>query len=421
MTASRTVLVGIALLAAALLALPGEASAQRRGKEPERVLVFPDATREAPEGRVSSRLQRDFNAMIKALNEDDDSAKAREIADKILANGRASTFEKSVAAQVAGNAAANLDDLEASIAYYELALAENGLDNESHYGTMQNLAITQLNNDQTETAIALLEKLIEETQTKNGNIHYALAGAYLQGEQYAKGIETLKRAIALSSEPKADWQKLLMTAYMEDQKPAEAIAVGEALLATTPDDKRLLLTLASAYLDLEQTDKAIVLLEGARARGLLTEKRDYQTLYSLYFNANGREKDVIGAINEGIEKGLLTRDLPTLGALAQAAYFSEDMSLALATYKEAAGIDPKGETGLNYAKVLSGEGEDAAARDAAKAAIAKGVSKPGEAWMVIARSENQLDNVGAARAALAEAAKFPETREQANRMLSQFR
>ena len=76
---------------------------------------------------------------------------------------------------------------------------------------------------------------------------------------------------------------------------------------------------------------------------------------------------------------------------------------------------------MNYAKVLSGEAEDAAARDAAKAALAKGLSKPGEAWMVIARSEAQLDNMGATRAALQEAAKYPETREQADRMLQQIR
>lgn len=421
MTASRNVFAGIALLAAALLAFPGDASSQRRGKEPEKVEAFPNATREAPEGRVSSRLQRQFNSMIEALNKDDDPAKARKIADELIANDRASAFEKSVAAQVAGNAANDLDDIDASIAYYQLALEQNGLDNDAHFGTMQNLAITLLNNDDAAGAITLLQRLIDETNTEKADIHYALAGAYLQDEQYPKGIEALKRAISLSTEPKDDWQKLLMTAHLEAQQPNEALAVGEALLAKSPDDKRLLLTLASAYLDLEQPDKAIGLLEGARARGLLTETRDYQTLYSLYFNADGREKDVISAINEGLEKGLLKRDLPTLGALAQAAYFADDMPLALATYKEAAAVDPKGETGLNYAKVLSGEGEDAAARDAAKAAIAKGVAKAGDAWMVIARSENQLDNVSAARAALAEAAKFPETREQANRMLSQFR
>lgn len=422
MAASRHAFLGIAVLATVLAVLPADASSarnDRRGADKE--ALFPNATRDVAEGRVSSRMQRQINAMIEALNEDEDPEKARRIADEVLANDRASAFEKALAAQVAGNAAAELDDVPASITYLQRAVDENALDNDSHYSTMQNLAISLLNDDKMVEATTLLARLIQETQTQNADVHYALAGAYLQNEQYPEGIEALKKAIGFANPPKVEWEQLLMSAYLEAQNPAEAAKVGEALIARRPDDKRLLMTLASAYLDLEQDAKAITLLESARTRGLLSEARDYQTLYSLYFNADGREKDVIAVIEEGLTKGLLKRDLPTLSALAQASYFAEDMTKAMATYREAAALDPKGETGLNYAKVLSGEAEDAAARDAAKAALAKGLSKPGEAWMVIARSEAQLDNMGATRAALQEAAKYPETREQADRMLQQIR
>jgi len=426
MAAIRITLIGIAALSALLLALPAEAQTarsdgDRRSQAEERPALFPHATREVPEGRVSSRLQRQINAMIEALNEDEDPAKARELADAILANERANAFEKSIAAQVGGNAAAEMDDLAASIIYLQRAITENALDNEAHYSVMQNLAISQLNNDQAKDAIATLTRLITETQTENADIHYALAGAYLEDEQYVAGIAALEKAIGFANPPRPAWQKLLVAAHLENNDPASAVKAGAALLAQSPDDKRLILTLASAYLDLEQQDRAIALLEGARSRGLFTEARDYQTLYALYFNAEGREKEVIAVIQEGLSKGLLQRDVQTLSALAQAAYFAENMELALASYREAAALDPKGDTGLNYAKVLSAEEQDAAARDAAKAALAKGVDKPGDAWMVIARSEAQLDNIAAMRVALQEAAKHAETREQANRMLQQIR
>lgn len=422
MAASRHAFLGIAVLATVLAVLPGEASSARNDRrDDDAEALFPKATRDVAEGRVSSRLQRQINAMIEALNDDEDPEKARRLADEVLANGRANSFEKALAAQVAANAATELDDVPASIDYLQRAVDENALDNDSHYSTMQSLAISLLNDDKMTEAIALLSRLIQETQTEDGDVHYALAGAYLQNEQFPEGIEALKKAIGFANPPKVEWQQQLMSAYLEAQNPAEAAKVGEALVAQRPDDKRMLMILASAYLDLEQDAKAIALLESARTRGLLTEARDYQTLYSLYFNADGREKDVIAVIEEGLAKDLLKRDLPTLSALAQAAYFAEDMTKAVATYREAATLDPKGETGLNYAKVLSGEAEDAAARDAAKAALAKGLSKPGEAWMVIARSEAQLDNLTAARAALQEAAKHSETRDQANRMLQQMR
>lgn len=426
MAATRIALIGIAVLSVALVALPTESLASRnddsrRGQAEERPALFPHATREAPEGRVSSRLQRPLNAMIEALNEDENPARARELADGILANERANAYERSLAAQVAGIAASEMDDLPASIAYLQRAIAENGLDNDSHYSAMQNLAISQLNNDQAKEAIATLIRLISETSTENAEIHYALAGAHFENEQYAAGITALEKAIGFASPPKPEWQKLLVSAHLENEDPTAAVKVGEVLLTQNPDDKRLILTLASAYLDLEQQDRAILLLEGARNQGLFTEARDYQMLYAMYFNVDGREKDVIAVIQEGLSKGLLQRDVQTLSALAQAAYFAEDMALALASYGEAAALDPKGDTGLNHAKVLSAEAQDAAARDAAKTALAKGVNKPGDAWMVIARSEAQLDNIPAMRAALQEAAKFAETREQATRMLQQIR
>ena len=427
MAATRTVLLGIAVLTAAFAAMPVDAQMPRdardrdRGAEEAPAKFFPDATRVVEEGKVSRGLQRQLNDMIAALNEKGDPAKARELAEAVLANERANAYEKSVAAQVAGSAAGELDDIPASIAYMERAIAENGLDNEQHYGTMQNLAITYLSNDQSDKAIPLFARLIEETKTTNPDFHFALAGAYYESEQYAQAIEALKRTIALAPTPKPEWLRLLASAHTESEQPAEAAQALERLVALQPDDKRLILALASAYIDLEQADKAIATIEGARSRGLLTEARDYQNLYALYFNIDGKEKEVIAVINEGLSKGILSRDLPTLNALAQAAYFAEDMELAINTYKEGAALDPKGETALNYAKVLSSEARDAEARDAAKAALAKGVAKPGEAWMVIARSENELDNRPAVRAALQEAAKYPETREQANRMLSQLR
>lgn len=425
MAASRSIL-GLAVFTALLVAAPvstavarDDRGEQRRGAE-EVVKVFPDATRQDPGLRVSSRLQRRLTQMIDAFNEGE-NARVIELAEEILANERANAYEKSLAAQVAGNASSDTDDLAAAITYFERALSENGLDNEAHYATMQNLAVAQLNQDDFAGAVGTLQRLIAETRTSNPDILYSLAVAYFQSERFPEAADALRKLVAATPEPREAWLRLLQGALLESDQAAEAAQVGERLLAMKPDDKQLIFSLASAYLDLEQADKAMALIDGARQRGLLTEARDFQIAYSLYFNAEGRERDVIAVIEEGFAKGVLPRDLQSLSALAQAAYFSEDMERAIAMYREAAALDPRGETGLNYAKVLSAEGRDAEARDAARAALAKGLGKPGEAWMVIARAESQVGTPASTRAALQEAAKFPETAEQANRMLRQNR
>lgn len=428
MSASRSLLVGLALFTAAVYALPAEAQLSRSNAREARearaqqaVPNYPEATRSEPGLKISSRYSRQFNQLVKAINDDDDPEKARRLADGLLAEDRLNAYERAFAAQIAGTAALEMDDLAAAKGYYRTAIEANGLDNNGHFGVMLNLAIAHLNDDEAAEAIAIMERFFAESKSKNPDHHYMLAGAYHQAEDFAKAVDALKTAIALSPSPKPEWKRLLFSSLMELDRAQEAVAVGEELLAAAPDDKRMVFALASTYLDLGQQDRAIALVESARAKGLLTESRDYQTLYSLYFNAEGKEREVIAVIEEGLAKGVLSRDLQTLNALAQAAYFSEDIPKAIAAYTEAAALDPKGDTGLNLAKVLSGEGEDVKARDAAHAALAKGVSKPGDAWMVIARSEAQLDNRAGARAALQEAAKYAETRDQANRMLQQMR
>lgn len=423
MAAPRS-LLGLAVFTALLMAVPAQPAAAREDRREQRRAAaepaFPDATREEPRLRSSPRLQRQLSQLVEAYNEGD-TTKARELADAILANERANAYDISFAAQVAASAASDQDDLEAAIAYMERVIETNGLDNEGHYNTMQNLAVAQLNSDQPAAAVATLTRLINETQTRNPVIHHTLGSAYFRAEQFAEAAAALRKAISLSPEPRTDWLRLLQAALIESGETEAAVAVGQQVLAKTPDDKQAVFALASNFIDLERYDDAIRLLEDARTRGLFNEARDYRTLYSLYFNVEGRERDVIAVIEEGFAKGVLPRDLQSLSALAQAAYFSDDMTRAIAAYREAAALDPRGESGLNYAKVLSAEGLDAEARAAARAALAKGLQRPGEAWMVIARAESQIGTPAEVRAALQEAARFPETAEQANRMLRQNR
>ena len=84
MAASRHAFLGIAVLATVLAVLPGEASSARNDRrDDDAEALFPKATRDVAEGRVSSRLQRQINAMIEALNDDEDPEKARRIADEL--------------------------------------------------------------------------------------------------------------------------------------------------------------------------------------------------------------------------------------------------------------------------------------------------------------------------------------------------
>ena len=112
---------------------------------------------------------------------------------------------------------------------------------------------------------------------------------------------------------------------------------------------------------------------------------DYRNLFALYLNAEGKEKEAVAVINEGLQKNILKPDHQTYVALAQANYFSGQVEPAIEAYQKAAPLAPDGETYLNLAKILANEGRAAASKQAAQQALDKGIKNPEDARKLLAR------------------------------------
>ena len=346
-------------------------------------VLFPDATRQEPKEKPSAKLGKQLQKLIDAFNKGEDFAGVRSQADEILANGAANNADKSLAAQLAAQAAYNLDDAAAAKKYLQQAIDFNGLDNNGHFQSMKMLAQLQLQDNQYPEGIATLDKYLAETKSTSPEDLILKGQALYQAERYQEAIPVLKQAIAASPEPKDSWNQLLMASYAEAGQTGEAVAAAEALAAKNPADKKAQLNLASMYMQADQMDKAAAVMDKLRASGQLTEEREYKQLYSIYANTDNKEKDVIAVINEGVSKGILKPDYQTYLALAQSYYYSDQLPQAIENWQKAAPLSKDGETYLNLAKVLKNEGRTAEAKQAAQQALAKGVKKPDDAKKII--------------------------------------
>lgn len=347
--------------------------------------LFPEATRKAPNEKASAKLSSKLQKMIDLYN-DDKSAEARAAADEIIANDKANAYERALANQIAAQAAYASDDSAAAQAYLKAALDANGLDNNGHYQSMYMLAQLQMEDEKYTEALATIDRYLDETKSQKpenlvvkGNILYRL-------ERYPEAIAALKQGIdAAGDAARPDWQQVLMAAYFDSDQPAEAAKVAEAALAKSPDDKKLQMNLVSIYMQADQNDKAIALMEKLRSAGQLTDERDYRNLYALYMNTEGHEKEGIAVIKEGMDKGILKPDFQTYLALGQGYYFTDQPALAIENYRKAAPLAPDGETYLNLARLLWGEGQLGEAKQAAQQALDKGVKQPEEAKKILAQ------------------------------------
>ncbi|RRN78680.1 hypothetical protein EIM50_12600 [Pseudoxanthomonas sp. SGD-10] len=372
-------------VAAALggVVLAEDAAAQSRGSKKSQGAeqLYPQATRKEPATTSSRKGGKNLQKMLDAFNEED-YAQARSLADQILATEGTNDYDRALAAQVAAQAAYSEDDSAAAKAYLEQVLQYNGLDNNGHYQSMLMLAQLHLADDEVDQGLAVLDRYLSETQSSKPQDLVLKGQALYQAERYQEAIPVLKQAVE-SPEARDNWVQLLMACYVESGQHGEAIALAERLVAKNPGDKKAQTNLATVYAQAERMDKAAEVLEKLRAAGQLSEEREYRQLYVTYANMEGREKDVIAVINEGLQKGLLKPDYQTYLALAQSYYYSEQIPQAIENWQKAAPLSKDGETYLNLARVLYQEGRVPEAKQAAQQALAKGVRKPEDARKII--------------------------------------
>lgn len=384
-----SVLIATAVSGAMITDAFAQARSSERGarggkKQAKAEVLYPQATRQEPEQKSSAKVGPKLQKMIDSYN-DQKFPETRAQADEILANPAANTYDKSLAAQLASQAAYQLDDVASAKKYLEQVLQLGGLDNNGHYQSMLMLGQLQLQDDQINEGLATLDKYFAETKSNKPEELIAKGQALYQAERYAEAIPVLQQAIAGSPEPKDNWNQLLMAAMAEAGQTGEAVKQAETLAAKNPNDKKAQLNLASMYMQADQMDKAGAVMAKLYAAGQLTDEREYKQLYSIYANSENKEKDVIAVINDGLQKNILKPDYQVYLALAQAYYYSEPQQAdkAIEAWQKAAPLSKDGETYLNLARVLHSEGRIPEAKQAAQQALAKGVKNQADAKKII--------------------------------------
>ncbi|HDS0923806.1 MULTISPECIES: tetratricopeptide repeat protein [Stenotrophomonas] len=362
-------------------------SADRRGGKKDQAkaeALYPQATRAEPDIKASPKLGKQLQKMIDSYN-DQKFPETLAAANEILGNSAANAYDKSLAAQLASQAAYNTDDNAAAKKYLLQVLEFNGLDNNGHFQSMLMLGQLQIQDDQLAEGLATLDKYFAETKSTKPEELIIKGQALYQLERYQEAVPVIQQAIAGATEPKDNWNQLLMAALSESGQTGEAVKQAEALAAKNPADKKAQMNLASMYLQADQMDKAGAVMDKLFKGGQLTEEREYKQAYSIYANSDKKEAEVIAVINDGLQKGILKPDYQVYLAQAQAYYYSDppQVEKAIEAWQKAAPLSKDGETYLNLARVLHSEGRIPEAKTAAQQALAKGVKNQADAKKII--------------------------------------
>jgi uncharacterized protein HemY len=345
---------------------------------------YPNATRSVPVGKATVKGTPKLQAMLKSFN-DGKAGDARTAADAIIADAASNAYEKAFAAQLAAQTAIEAQDYAAALKYIDTAIAQNSLDNDAHFGLMQQRAQIQMMQKDYAGALASVEQFLAETHATDPASQVLRGNALYRLGRYADAAAVLKPAVA-AAPGHADWEQLLADSLARSGNAGEAAKIAEAVAAKNPADKQARFNLVQSYLQNKQTDKATALLEDMRKSGQLTDDADYRQLFSIYANIEGKEQQTVDIINEGMTKGVLKPDYNVYLALAQSYYFSDQTDKAIEAYRKAAPLGKDGEAFLALAGVLRNAQRIPEAKAAAEQALAKGVKHPEDAKKILALS-----------------------------------
>ena len=147
---------------------------------------YPQATRQAPDGKASKKGTPQLQKMMK-LYDDDKGPEARAIADQIIASADSNAYDKSFASQIAAQVAYDADDTPGAMKYLKQAIDFNGLDNNGHFGAMLMLSQLQLQEDQYAESLKTIDQFLAETKSQKPE-HLIIKGNDLYRlERYTRG------------------------------------------------------------------------------------------------------------------------------------------------------------------------------------------------------------------------------------------
>jgi len=387
---------------------------------------YPNASRHEPKSDLTNPGdQKALQAAIDSLNGGDE-AKAQENAQKVIDSSK-SKYAKGIAYQILANVKFNAQDYKGAIENYQKLIELNSVGNDPYFDTMLNMANAYHADAQYRAALALLKTWRAEGKRETAD-SYALEGnAYYRLQKYPEAIAAIKKAQSMTNEPKDSWNQLLMASLAESGQAGAASGVIEEQLKKDPNNKAVVHNAIVVYTQANENDKALALLDQERSKGMLTDEKDYVSAAKFYASiGQNSDKPAVAAkggdvLAEGFSKGAVKASAENYKLMGDAYMIGQQEDKALAAYGKASPLASNGDIDLTRAQILGSQTNWAEAKSVAEKAIARGVSKPGKANLLLGKLSLGAKDTAGAKAAFEKAKADAETRNDAEAELAKMR
>lgn len=426
---ARALTFGLAL---AISATPTLSHAKKKEDTEEAALKVLKSGRKDPKPDVTSKGAKLLGKAVDLLNEEKWDETLAEL-DKLL-GGKATAYEKSKAHQIRSNVFFNKEDYESAVEAAKAAVDTNGLNNREHLDAMLTYAQLLYNAERFADSIKAYEAYINDAPTVKGEVYFAVAANNYELEQWDQAVQYTDKAFASGDKPANNWYQLKVNSLYQAERYADALGFLKDLLTKEPANMQYNNMLVSSYLQMEDNKGALEHLLVMKNAKLFDTDLLWRQLYQLYL-AEGKPLESAAVIEEGLATGGLKSSAAIYIDLGED-YFvaaddldeketakrSEYMSKALGAFEQAAAVAEDGTADLWRCQILLDQDKAAPAASACDAAFAKGKLKDeGNAHYLHGVALFESGKIAEAKAALTKALAFPNSKRNAETMLSNLR
>lgn len=398
-----------------------------QGEQGDQENKYPNATRKEPSKTgVSAKEAKPLNEGLAAANSGDSATALKDL--QPIADSSDNAYAKALAMLGLAQVKYRGGDTKGAIALQKQALASDALDNNSYFQALESLAQMYIADEDYSNALTTLEQWSKESGAQSADIEALKGNAYYRLQKYPEAVAAIQKAKSLTDNPQPSWDQIEMASYFAMDKYDDAAKLAEAALAKDPNNSTLLQNVIAIYINAHQDQKALALLERARANGQIKDETGYMNMARMYDNLAQNSSDpkanamkAAAVLKEGMDKGIVQPGYDSYKLLGDSYGIAGDYEQAVAAYAKASPDAKNGEVDFLRGQMLENLDRHKEAKDALKQAIAKGgLKRTGAAWLTLGNAELALKEKQAAIAAYKKAEQDPETRADARRTLKQL-
>jgi lipopolysaccharide biosynthesis regulator YciM len=367
------------------------------------------------QGSISSALFRKMHSVQNQIRAGQYPDAAQQLS--YLQGVTTNAYEAAVVRELTADLYIARGDFANALSTLQPAVQQNILPGSEQREAQLTLGKLLVANGQYQPGLDMLRNSLQGQENPPPDVLMALAQGYAQSGQCRQAAPEAKRAIDSAADSPSEWYQLLISCLYQEHDYAGAAEQLEAVLSRYPDQTQYWAQLGNAYAQAGDASRALAVYALMYRQGLIRQSQDYLNLASLYAQNSVPYQSAL-VLQEGLQSGAVAASEANFTLLANAWQDAGDLDRAVAALGEAEKQSKSGDPLVAQAQIYTERHEWFSAIDSAKKAINKGgLKRPGRAWLLQGIAEVQNRQYDEGTAALREAAKYDESRAQAEAWL----